>query len=223
MPSHQLTASVWQRLLSFLLPVSIAKGSDEDGASLQVMLYRNNWQLAARTALYSDGMQYRPFRLAFDELQKHRLQSFERCLILGTGLGSIVQMLHHKYKADCSYFLVEKEEQILQWSLSILNQQGIRTITPYCGDALVYMQKNKLQFNLLCIDIFNDREVPAVFITNGFIQLCRQALAPGGVWIMNYIVNESEEWEVLKANVNKAFGHFTILENDENRVLIAEV
>lgn len=221
MPSHQLTASVWQRLLSFLLPVSIAKGSDEEGESLQVMLYRNNWQLAARTALYSDGIQYRPFRLAFDQLQRQKLQSFENCLILGTGLGSIVQMLHHKYKADCSYYLVEKEQQILKWALSVLRQQGIRSIHPYCGDALIYMQQNKKQFNLICIDIFNDREVPSVFVTNGFLQMCRQALAPGGVWIMNYIIDEPEKWEVLKGNVSKAFGAFDILENDENRVLIA--
>jgi hypothetical protein len=223
MPLNSLTASLWQRLLSYFLPVSITKATDEEGEPLEVMLYRNNWQLAARTALYSDGIQYRPFQLAFRRLPPHKIQEFQTCLLLGAGLGSVVQMLHHKFGANCSYQLVEKEEQILHWSTSILKEQGIKEIIPYCGDALTFMQKNKKQYNLICLDIFNGRVVPAVFVTNGFMQLCRQALQSGGVWIMNYMVNDPEEWEVLQANSRKCFGKVDIIESDENRILIAEV
>lgn len=212
--------SWYKRLLSYLIPVIVKKGAEEDGSSLQVMLYNNSWQLASQTALYSDGISYRPFRLAFKQLDAGFLGRNKSCLVLGTGLGSIVQILRRKYKSNADFYLVEKEEKILHWAVGLLQQQGVKKIYPFCVDAASYLAQHGNQYELICVDVFKDRVVPYFFITDQFLSDCRAALLPGGVWIMNYIINDAEEWETFAGRVSSVFGSVTILESEQNRILI---
>jgi len=213
---------LYKKLLSYLVPVTLRKGKEDDGSPVQVVLSNNTFQLASATALYSDGMKYRPFRLAFKQLDAAFIAGINDCLILGTGLGSIVQILHRKYGAAPSFYLVEKEEVILQWAMELLGQLGIKKIYPYCCDAGAYLKQSGVQYDLVCVDIFKDRTVPGFYISEIFLEACRRALRPGGIWIMNYIINDEEEWMGFSNRASKVFTSVTVLENEQNRILICK-
>ena len=214
--------SPFKRMLSYLVPVTIANSRGKQNRFLEFILYRNQWQLATEDALYSDGTRYEPFNVAFKYASKEKLNNLSNSLILGTGLGSIVQILHAKYKTKSAFTLVEYDETILKWALESLSTMGIRNLKPYCGYAEDFVKEDKDRYDLLCIDIFTGREVPAQFTEKDFLTATKKLLKPGGLWIMNYIVNDAMETMQFLSNVKSLFPDVEVIEKNQNMILVAE-
>lgn len=209
-------------MLSYLMPVTIANSYGKQNKFLEFILYRNQWQLATEDALYSDGTRYEPFRVAFKNVPKDKLDQVKDCLILGTGLGSIVQILSGKYKCNPNYTLVEYDETILKWAMESLLAMGIKNMTPYYGYAEDFVKECKGKYDLLCIDIFTGREVPLQFTELEFLVATKRLLKPGGIWIMNYIVNDPRETMQFLRNIKSLFPDVEVIEKNQNMLLIAE-
>lgn len=210
-----------KRMLSYLVPVTVANTSSTQNPFLEFILYRNQWQLATEEALYSDGNRYQPFRMAFKNVPAGRLAKVERCLVLGTGLGSLVEILHGRYKCRAAFTLVEHDEKILKWALEGLTAKGVSKMKPVCTNAHTYVATDKGRYDLICIDIFNGREVPSIFTEKDFLSNSQKLLSPGGVWIMNYIINDRSELLEFMRNVKAVFPKLKVLEKDQNRILIS--
>lgn len=210
-----------KRLISYLIPVTVANSSGSQNRHLEFILYRNQWQLATEEALYSDGTRYEPFRIAFKNAPKEKLASLKDCLILGTGLGSIVQILTSKYKSSPNFTLVEYDETILKWALESLSAMGIKKLKPFCDYAEDFVTKDKGKYDLICVDIFTGREVPIQFTEKDFLVATKRLLKPGGLWIMNYIVNDSKETFHFLSNVKSLFPEVDVIERNQNMLLIA--
>lgn len=210
-----------KRLLSYVIPVTVANSSGTQNPFLEFVLYRNQWQLVTEDAVYSDGDRYQPFRMAFKSLDASWLKNLSECLVLGTGLGSIVQILHGKYACRADFSLVEYDEKILGWALESLSAAGIQRLKPYCENALDFVRRNTGTYEMVCIDIFNGREVPPVFAERGFLAATRRLLKPGGVWIMNYIINDERELANYLENIHSVFEEVDIITKRQNRVVIA--
>ena len=61
-------------------------------ADLQIYLRKNQFQLVMDNAMYSYGNKYKPFLVGFKQMAA-ALDVAHRVLILGAGMGSIVQIL----------------------------------------------------------------------------------------------------------------------------------
>lgn len=218
---HFYKVSALKKLLSYLVPVTVASSSGSQNRFLEFILYRNQWQLATEEALYSDGNRYQPFRIAFKHVPKETLGHISECLVLGTGLGSIVQILSERYKARPRFTLVEYDEQILKWALENLSAMGIGNLDPYCENAEEFVKREKGKYDLICVDIFKGREVPSLFIEEEFLMNSRRLLKPGGIWIMNYIINDEKEAVQFFRNIKRIFINLEIIEKDQNRIVIA--
>jgi 16S rRNA G1207 methylase RsmC len=210
-----------KRLLSYIVPVTVANSAGSQNKFLEFILYRNQWQLATEDALYSDGDRYQPYRIAFKNIPRQRLETVSNCLILGTGLGSIVQILWGKYKCDAHFSLVEYDEKILQWAVESLTAKGITKIEPYCDNAADFVKHHEQQYDMICIDIFSGREVPSIFTEREFLGQSKKLLKPGGIWIMNYIINDVKETMDYLRNVKEIFPDVEVIEKEQNRILIA--
>jgi tRNA A58 N-methylase Trm61 len=221
MVHHFFKVSPLKKVLSYLVPVTVATSSGSQNQFLEFILYRNQWQLATEEALYSDGNRYQPFRIAFRQVSKKRLNEVSECLVLGTGLGSIVQILFEKYKCSPRFTLVEYDEQILKWALENLSAMGIGKLLPCCENAAEFVKHDKQRYDLLCVDIFKGREVPSLFTEEEFLRNSKKLLKPGGIWIMNYIVNDEGEMLQFLQNVRRIFVNVEIIEKEQNRILIA--
>jgi len=212
-----------KRALSYIIPVTIANKRGGQNKFLEFILYRNQWQLATEDALYSDGTRYEPFRVAFKNVSPESLQSAEDCLVLGTGLGSIVQILSKKHSCNPNYTLVEYDEDILHWAMESLAAMGIGNLTPYFGYAEEFVKEARQNaYDLICIDIFTGREVPQQFTQPEFLVATRRLLRPGGTWIMNYIMNDNRETMQFLGNVKSIFPEMDIIEKNQNMILIAK-
>lgn len=214
--------SATHRFFSYLWPLRVKQHYGHSGDYLELLLYRNQWQLATEDALYSDGRRYAPFRLAFKKLPTTFLPKIQSCLILGTGLGSAAQLLHHHYNAHIHYTLVEVNEVILDWAEKILSLDGIYKIHPVRKDACDFMINNTSCFDLICIDVFIGRNIPECVLQSHFLQACKQALNPKGYCIMNFILHESKEWDYLLGLFYQYFSNVQIIIKGTNRILICQ-
>lgn len=208
-------------MLSYLVPVTIANSQGKQNRFLEFILYRNQWQLATEDALYSDGTRYEPFKIAFKHAPKEKLSQLKSSLILGTGLGSIVQILTKNYNCTSAFKLVEYDETILNWAMESLIAMGIKNLSPYCGYAEDFVKEDTGKYDLICIDIFTGREVPAQFTEPDFLVATKRLLNPGGIWIMNYIVNDNLETLQYLSNVKSLFPDVDVIEKNQNMLLVA--
>jgi spermidine synthase len=206
-------------VFSYLYPVSLRKGLGSDTSFLELILFRNRLQLATKDVLYSDGDQYLPATVVCNHLNQF-LPHAQHVLVLGTGLASMVQVLA-KQGFRPQFTLVEKDKLILQWALEFLPDPVSGNIEPICEDAAGFMQRNTAKYDLIFIDIFNNRTVPAFVFELPFLTQCRDSLAPGGRLAFNYIVANEAEWEHVQHVFGTVFPEYKIVSRSINKILIA--
>lgn len=210
--------SLYKRLLSYITPILLRKTASDKNPLLELQYYKGRLQLATADALYSDGEHYRPLRIGFKQIRAY-LPEVKKVLVLGTGLGSAVQVMDKMgYHPD--FTMVDHDSTVLEWALEALPGYGIQ-ITPVCADAQEYMAGNHTQFDLVIVDIFNSRIVPGFVTTPEFLALCRKSVRPGGKMIMNYIVQRNEDWVPVDKTLRKVFPQCHCIDDGLNRVVIA--
>jgi predicted membrane-bound spermidine synthase len=214
------TLTLYKRLLSYITPVLLRKTSSDKNPLLELHYYRGRLQLATADALYSDGEHYRPMRIGFKQIRGF-LPEVKQVLVLGTGLGSAVQVMD-KMGYHPNFTMVDHDNTVLKWAMEALPGYGVQ-ITPVCADAQQYMIENHRQFDLLIVDIFNGRIVPGFVMTPEFMNLCRNSIRPGGKMVMNYIVQRHEDWSPVDSTIRKVFPQCHCIDDGLNRVVVATV
>lgn len=199
----------------------IRKSSSTKNSVLELFLFRGQYQLGTYNALYSDGSRYVPLVTAFKAL-KPNLPGVGKVLVLGTGLGSAVQILD-KQGFRPAFTLVENDVTILNWAMELLPDTLKNNIKPVCEDADIYMQQQSEMYDLVVIDVFTNRVVPAFVTTIEFLNKCRRSIHPGGHLVLNYIVNLNEEWKLASANINEVFTSNRVIDHGINKIVIASV
>jgi spermidine synthase len=184
------------------------------------MLYRNRVQLATSDALYSDGTEYLPAIMVLKAV-KVPISDIRSVLVLGTGLGSIVQIIEAR-GGKPEYTLVEKDDVVLNWAMELFDPRTSTRVTPVCVDARAFMQQNKKQFDLIFIDVFSGRVVPEFVYSTEFLECCRNSTSVNGYVAMNFIINNDVEWEKAQHSFNKVFQVVTVVRKHINRVFVAQ-
>lgn len=210
----------YKKLLSYFIPVLISKTATPENPLLELYVYRGRYQLATADALYSDGAAYTPLKIAFKHL-KQELPAVKHALVLGTGLASAVHVMKQTGNSP-DFTLVEYDSTILKLAMEYLpNYKG--KINPVCADANKFMKENKSRYELLVVDIFISRVVPEFVTTIEFLNMCRMAISPGGHFVMNYIIQQKEEWHRVDAILRSLFPMSYCIDNGINRIIIATV
>jgi spermidine synthase len=211
----------FQKALSYLVPIKIWKGSGTLNPVLELFLYRGEWQLATNDAVYSDGTHYRPLIEAFRKVEK-LLAPVKRVLVLGSGLGSAIHILDKKGFYP-SFTFVDKDEKVLELALFLLKPSQRERITPVCADAEKFVEDDHGQYDLIIVDLFFGRIVPAFVSTEDFIKECRGCLSNDGIFILNYMINNQEDQERFSFIRSRFPTDATVIDIGINKVLVAIV
>ncbi|HXS36128.1 MAG TPA: hypothetical protein VN721_05470 [Flavipsychrobacter sp.] len=207
--------------MSYLYPVRFRRGNSEFNPVLELYLYRNQWQLATIDALYSDGDRYTPLTAAFKEIN-NTLYSVKDILVLGTGIGSAVQILNKRgYKPN--FVLVDSDELVLQWAMELLGAANPKNLTPICANAMEYMDDDTNVYDLVIVDIFQGRIVPAFVTSIDFLEKCKKRIKPGGKLVFNYIISKPEAWDKVMLLISEIFPDNKLIKFGINRVFVATV
>lgn len=209
-----------QKFLSFFYPVKILSASGKTTPVLSLYWFNGRWQLGAATALYSDGAAYRPLKEAFHYLQKE-LPKKQNMLVLGAGLGSAISVLH-SIKINIPHTtLVDIDPQIIEWGHSIIKAETKANCEWICADVQQFVQSHNTRYDLIVLDIFQDRIVPNFTTSVDFLKQCRQLLSTqNGVLVLNYIINNEENWKIALQNIEGLFKIEHTISIGINRIMI---
>ncbi len=150
---------------------------------------------------------------------KAALPWVKNVLVLGSGLGSIAEVIKNKGFLP-KYTFVEKDKTVLHWAIEFANEHIAKGIEPVCADAADFMEHNTRQFSFIFVDIFDSRVVPEFVCTARFLQQCRAAMAPDGHLAFNYIVNDREEWVDVQRVFQQVFPGYKTISRGENKILV---
>lgn len=231
-----LSIPLHQKLLSYLQPVLLERALSEVSGYLELRLYHNRFQLLTTGALYSDGDDYFPAVAVARHLRAF-LPTAKRVLVLGAGLGSMVQVMRARgCHPHCT--LVEKDEAVLRWTRQVLSKgEESTSFRPAAatiardggpedelllGDAEAFMADNQRKFDLVFVDLFSGRDVPEFVTRAAFLRRSRSALGPGGHLALNYLERDQDGWHRLKAAFDEVFPGGHIISKDDNRILISQ-
>ncbi len=177
-----LRALRWLR--SQFAPVLLESRSSGISGHLDLLLSRGRYMLAAPNAVYSYEDLYHNFRRAFEQLQPEKWD-LRRVLVLGTGLGSVVQLLEKRKAAEnCHFTLIEIDPLVLEWAEKYTLSRLQSAYSLVCADALQWLaanvQANAEAFDLIIVDIFVDDQIPDWVDKISFLQRLRGLLRPDG-------------------------------------------
>lgn len=214
-----MKAGRFKRILSYLIPVSIAQARGKSTPQLGLYLWQGRWQLVASTAVYSDGKKYRPLRLAFRHIYR-TLPSPASVLVLGAGLGSAIDILED-LKIKARYTLVDLDEASLQWGQELHRENT--NAEWICSDVTIFVQECTATFDVVVLDVFQDRLVPQFVTREKFLSACAGLLKPGsGILVFNYIINNEDHWLQTREQLEKLFRIKKTFELGINRIMILQ-
>lgn len=197
--------SPWTYYLSYLREITLESFYSDKNGHIELFLRKGHLMLCAENAIYSYDEKYENFVCAFDQLDAYYLKGLQNVLVLGMGLGSIPLILEQQYGHDFNFTLVEYDEDIadLAQTYSLPRIEGHTEIV--IADALAYMQLNERKFNLICIDLFKDKDIPEKFLTASFLQQCSKAMTEQGLVLMNTPGNNMQESRSSEVFCNDCF------------------
>ncbi|MEM6725414.1 MAG: hypothetical protein AAF598_15340 [Bacteroidota bacterium] len=213
----------YQRLLSYVVPIRLEQLHGVHNPHLEVHLSKGRIQLSTANAIYSHEDLYSNFKLSFDRMSRH-LVSINNMLILGFGLGSIPNMLEKHFKQQIHYTAVDIDETILslayQYNIKFLES----AITSICADASLFVEQCQETFDMVCIDLFMDDQIPVDFSTQDFLEQV-QHLIPKHGWILYNCLGAKKEdiqrsMAFFEGPFRTVFPEAIYLEVDRNFMLI---
>lgn len=116
---------------------------------------------------------------------------------------------------------VDKNGDTLQWAKDLHEALAASNDTYYCEDANCFVQTNTTQYDLIVVDVFEGRVVPDFVLQEPFLRHCKNSLNTKGILVMNYIQQQTEQWNMFYSNFKTIFPKNEILPLGTNKILIA--
>jgi hypothetical protein len=184
---------LWKRWLSYLYPIQLDAWETDIHPELNLDLSRGRFQLSTPNAIYSFEDLYVNFARAFQRINLDKLPNKE-VLVLGLGLGSVIQLLEQKHHFQGEYTAIEHDEFIAQIAQDLVLSKIDAPITYYNTDAVHYLQMEMdASFGLVVLDIFQDDQIPDYFKSQECLADITDKLHPKGLVLTNRLYNRPKD------------------------------
>lgn len=202
-----IAVPLYKKWLSYLVPMTIAERKNKLHDTLRLRLFQGEWLLEGKDALYSQGASYKPFLLGFAEISSS-LPRVKHFLLLGTGLGSALQILHAKYGIYPEAHLVDYDQDVLNFCRDVNNFESKNPIYYYHQSADVFLSRNKLEYDLIGVDLFHEMDLSNLLFSSVFWKDLSLAGNTKSYFIINTIFIEEKS---KKAFENILLSYFNIV------------
>ena len=215
-----------RRWLSYLTEQVLYVTSSEYNDYLHVSLVHGRLQLVAQDAIYSFGDYYLNFRKLFEVFDFEQLPERANVLVLGLGLGSIIELLEKLVEVDYEYVAVEIDPEIIELAAFYSLPQLNSPVEVRQADALSFLQLDARRYDLICVDVFQDATIPDHLNDAHFMELLHQTLAPGGALVYNRLASTAADKAAARTyfeeRFNATFPDATLYDTGGNYLLLNE-
>lgn len=215
----------FKKFLSNFREIILEETGSEHNPVLQIILFKERFQLCTEKAIYSYEDKYDNFRTAFDQLRIGE-KKVNNTLLLGLGLGSIPFMLETIYQVDTDYIAVEIDEVICQLADKYVLSDLKSSIQTFPIDAMDYFKWYDHRFDMIAMDIFQSAEIPDEFESIDYLETMNTRLNEGGILLYNRLANtalDKERNEIFSQNWTSVFPNGGIIDCKNNVIFINDL
>jgi spermidine synthase len=214
-----------KKWLSYIIEIPVTQVSSDYSEYLSLTIYKGNYQLSTRHAIYSFGDKYQNFREVF-ELSNLENPPVKNVLLLGLGLGSIPCMLEKVFGFSMQYTAVEIDEAVIFLASKYALDELGSPISIVQSDAETYIYQSEETFDLICVDVFVDDKIPTSMRTIEFANALKTRLSGNGFVVSNHLGlydHDKIEATAYYAEVFKTvFPDATYIMADNNMMMISD-
>lgn len=199
---------MFRKLLSFLVPVTIAKKYSDVSRQLEVTLNNGRLVLDSKNANYSYGSLQRILRKGLHYIGYERVRGFKEVLVLGVAGGSVIKTLVDEIGYKGNITGVELDSKVIEVANTYFGLDKTPNLTILIEDAFEFVLKSQNKYDLIIIDIFKDTEMPAFLFEDFFIKHIKQMLNVNGFILFNTMTLTPEHFkrnQSFKAHYDDAF------------------
>ena len=136
------------------------------------------------------------------------LPAVRRVLILGFGAGSLFHFFHHYYRPQVEIDAVELRPLVIDVAKRYFHlsetHEGLHL---HVQSALDFLKSTSQSYDLVLVDIYNDKGVDRTILDDDFFLLLRQHTRPEGLISVNLWSSHAETFKQVQANMQHHFPH----------------
>ena len=185
----------FKRLLSYIFPITVYETPSDINQNLEITW--NNGQLVfdSKNTNFSYGSLQRVMRIGLNHIGKERVAHFKKILLLGVAGGSVIKTLRNEYQNIGKITGVELDEKTIALANQYFGLNKIKNLEIIIDDASEYVKKTSEKYDLIIIDIFQDKIMPDFLFSDSFISNTQQILNDKGIVLFNSITTLSADYD----------------------------
>jgi spermidine synthase len=186
---------MFQKLLSYLIPINIHKQNSDINKSLEVTWNNGKLVLDSKNTNYSYGSLQRALKKGLRFIGFERIKKFDTVLVLGVAGGSVIKTLREEIKFNGKIIGVELDKNVLELANRYFKLNEIENLELIHDDAFEFVLKTKEKYDLIIIDIFQDTIMPNFLFEDFFINRINSLLHLNGFILFNTMVLTEKDRE----------------------------
>lgn len=186
---------MFQRLLSYLIPINIHQQNSDINKSLEVTWNNGKLVLDSKNTNYSYGSLQRALKKGLRFIGFERIKNFDTVLVLGVAGGSVIKTLREEIKFNGKIIGVELDKNVLELANRYFKLNEIENLELIHDDAFEFVLKTKEKYDLIIIDIFQDTIMPNFLFEDFFINHVNSLLNLNGFILFNTMVLTEKDKE----------------------------
>lgn len=172
-----------KNIISYFFEIILQKLDSKQSGNLVISLDKGQLKLSTDKVIYSFGKRYTSFKYAFEKINIQDLQ-IKNVLILGAGLGSIIELLENQNYIE-QIDAIDNDVIIVEAAQHYLKTDYHFKINWKIDDAYEFVNTTQKQYDLILFDVFVHDTTPKAFLTKGFLLMILQRLRPNGIFIFS--------------------------------------
>ena len=176
---------MFKKILSYLYPITLYKEKSDISETLEVTLYNGKYLLNTKNTNYSYGSLQTILKKGLSEIGTTEIAKMNHILILGVAGGSVVKTLTKDFKYYNKITGIEIDQNIITIANKYFGLDKISNFNCVISDAEKFVATTSEKYDLVIIDIFNDKFMPSFLLEESFIKKTKQILNTNGTILFN--------------------------------------
>jgi spermidine synthase len=182
-----------RRILSFFIPVNVAKRSSVISKSLEVTYNNGRLVLDSSNTNYSFGTLQRVLRYGLNVIGFDHIRTMKEILVLGVAGGSVINTLCKEIRYSGKITGVEIDPDVITLAKQYFGLDQFSNLKIVIADAFEFALQTKIRYDLIIVDVFCDASMPSFLFEKHFGNRLVYLLNPGGHLLFNTMILSAED------------------------------